>query len=93
MTVGRIAGMAVVLTAVGLAVVQLRTSQVALARQAAELHRQRALLEREVWDQELTIARLRAPGLVRERLERLAAGQTAGEPQELGGSDDRMATR
>jgi hypothetical protein len=67
MTVGRIVGIVMILLAVGVATVAIRTHQVAIAQDTSRLHRQIVELERELWKQELTIARLRAPDLIQTR--------------------------
>jgi hypothetical protein len=67
MTVGRIVGIVMILLAVGVATVAIRTNQVAIAQDTGRLHRQIVELERELWKQELTIARLRAPERIRNQ--------------------------
>lgn len=61
MTVGRVVGVVLILLAVGVATVAIRTSQIAIAQQTGRRHHEIVELERELWKQELTIARLRAP--------------------------------
>lgn len=61
MTVGRVVGVVLILLAVGVATIAVRTNQVAIAQQTGRRHRQIVELERELWKQELVIARLRAP--------------------------------
>ncbi|UCG31839.1 MAG: hypothetical protein JSU68_09245 [Phycisphaerales bacterium] len=56
-----------VLMLAGAAMVVLRAEQAQLAYQAARLRQQELELQRTVWHQQLEIARLRAPNLVRQR--------------------------
>ena len=53
----------------GAAMVVLRAEQAQLAHQTARLQRQEIELQRRIWKQQLEIARLRAPNLVRNRRE------------------------
>jgi hypothetical protein len=76
MTIGRVVGVVLILTAIGLAVAAIRADQIALARRVARLHQEKLLLEREVWEQEVTIARLRSPELIRDRVARITGAET-----------------
>ena len=67
MTTFRLLIIALVLMFVGAAMVVLRAEQAQLARRTATLQRQEVRLQRKVWQQQLEIARLRAPALLRQR--------------------------
>jgi len=67
MTIPRMVVLLVALSAVGIAVVALRLDQMAMSRRIQELEFRRTDLQRQVWTQELEIARLRSPGAVRDR--------------------------
>jgi len=67
MTIPRMVVLLVALSAVGIAVVALRLDQMATSRRIQELEFRRTDLQRQVWTQELEIARLRSPGAVRDR--------------------------
>jgi len=92
-TVARAVGAVLILMVAGLAVVAVRMDQVQLARRVAQLHGEQMVVERKLWEQELTIARLRAPQSVRERTEFMnlvAQPPHEPEPDEAAG---RLAAR
>lgn len=70
MTIPRMVVLLSALAAVGVAVVALRLDQVTTSRQIQELQFRRAELQRQIWTQDLEIARLRSPGVVRDRAKR-----------------------
>lgn len=67
MSTFRLLIVALVLMLAGAAMVVLRAEQAQLAYQTARLEQQELELQRNVWEQQLEIARLRAPSLVRQR--------------------------
>ncbi len=67
MTIPRMVILLVALAAVGIAVVALRLDQMTTSRRIQAMEFRRDDLQRQVWTQELEIARLRAPGAVRDR--------------------------
>jgi len=67
MTLLRLVVICLVLVVVGATIVVLRTEQARAAHQAATLQRQTVQLQRRIWRQQLEVARLRAPALVRRR--------------------------
>jgi hypothetical protein len=82
MTVPRAVGLLAALSAVGIAVVALRAEQTRHTRRIQELQFRQVELRRQIWDQEMELARLRAPGIVRERAVRL------GLETDLGSTED-----
>ncbi len=89
MTVGR--GVVLLLAFVVLAVctVRLRTQETHLAARIQELRGERQALRREAWALQVEIARLRAPDLIRDRVERwrLAVRDPAGHEVTLAGGE------
>lgn len=67
MTVGRIVGVILILLLAAVAVVGIRTNQVAIAGSAGRLHMEKIALERDIWEQEMTLARLRGTEQVLRR--------------------------
>jgi hypothetical protein len=82
MSTFRLLIIALVLMLAGAAMVMLRAEQAQLAYQAARLQQQELELQRTVWQQQLEIARLRAPNLVRQRREGMRLMANAAEPGE-----------
>ena len=82
MSTFRLLIIALVLMLTGAAMVVLRAEQAQLAYQAARLGQQELELERTVWQQQLEIARLRAPDLVRQRREGMKLMARAAGPGE-----------
>jgi hypothetical protein len=60
----------VALTAIGIGVVAIRVDQARTTRRIQDLQFQQTDLQREIWRQEMELARLRSPQMIRERLER-----------------------
>jgi hypothetical protein len=60
-----------VMTLIGIAVVSLRVSQARYARQIQQLHFRKLELRQRLWEQEMELARLRSPQMIRERAARL----------------------
>lgn len=59
------------LTAVGIAAVQLRREMAASSNRLQRLHRQRVLCDHALWSRQVELANLRVPARVRERVERM----------------------
>ena len=71
MTIARMVGLLLCLAAVGLAVVAMRVEQSRVSWRVQQMQFDQGRLRRELWTQEMELARLRAPGMVRERAARL----------------------
>lgn len=71
MTMPRMVGVLSFLATIGIAVVVLRADQARHARQIQKLHIQQQQLHQRIWEQEMEMARLRSPQMIRERAERL----------------------
>lgn len=71
MTMPRMVGVLSALAIIGIAVVILRADQAKHARQIQKLHFQQQQLHQRIWEQEMEMARLRSPRMIRERAERL----------------------
>ena len=70
MTIPRMVGILIALTVIGIAVVVIRVDQAATSRRIQELQFRQTDLRRQIWTQELELARLRSPRMIRERAER-----------------------
>lgn len=81
MTIPRMVGLLVSLAAIGIAVVVVRVDQMLVMRRIQQLQFRQTDLRREIWTQEMELARLRSPRMIRERAERigLATGRPSGE--------------
>ncbi|NLX14451.1 MAG: hypothetical protein GXY44_12465 [Phycisphaerales bacterium] len=71
MTMPRIVGVLSALASIGIAVVVLRADQARHARQIQKLHIEQQQMHQRIWEQEMEMARLRSPRMIRERAERL----------------------
>ncbi len=67
MTLVRLLSVAVILMLVGSGIVLLKAEQVQLSHQTASLEIRAVQLRRQLWKQQLEIARLRSPDLVQAR--------------------------
>lgn len=81
MTVGRLVGLLVILTAIGLGVVGLRVDQARHTRKIQELQFHQTDLRRRMWQQEMELARLRSPQLIRERAQQFGLASSRTEPE------------
>ncbi len=70
MTVPRMVGLLVGLTAIGVAVVALRLEHARHMRQIQVLQFQQSELRQKIWSQDMELARLRSPQMIRERAAR-----------------------
>jgi hypothetical protein len=70
MTMPRMVGVLLGLTAIGLAVVALRFEQAQHLREIQKLQIRQAELRQTIWSQNMDLARLRSPQMVRERAAR-----------------------
>ncbi|HEY3242019.1 MAG TPA: hypothetical protein VGM03_01595 [Phycisphaerae bacterium] len=70
MTIGRAVALLLVLGALALCVVQLRSERVRCAARVADLRSERLRMRRESWALQMEIARLRTPDQIRECIER-----------------------
>lgn len=80
MTIPRMVGLLMALTAIGLAVVSLRTDQSRRMRHIQELQNQHKELRQQIWMQEMELARLRSPQMIRERAARFGLEAGIQEP-------------
>jgi len=71
MTMPRMVGLLVCLAVVGIAVVAIRVDQTRASWRIQQMQFAETQLRREIWTQEMELARLRAPGMVRDRAARL----------------------
>ena len=71
MTAGRMVGLLIGLGVIGIAVVAIRVDQARSLAHIQQMQFEQARLEREIATQRMELARLRAPGMVRERAARL----------------------
>lgn len=67
MTIPRMVGVLLALTMVGIAVVVLRVDQLETSRRIQELQFRHVELQRQIWAQDLELARLLSPQQIRER--------------------------
>ncbi|NLX23298.1 MAG: hypothetical protein GXY55_16730 [Phycisphaerae bacterium] len=81
MTIPRMVGLLVSLAAIGIAVVVVRVDQMLVMRRIQQLQFRQTDLRREIWTQEMELARLRSPRMIRERAERIGldTGRPSGE--------------
>ncbi len=80
MTIPRMVGLLMALTAIGLAVVSLRTDQSRRMRHIQDLQNQHKELRQQIWMQEMELARLRSPQMIRERAARFGLEAGSQEP-------------
>ncbi len=71
MTTSRMVGVLVGLALVGIAVVAIRVDQSRVSQRIEKLQFQQTDLSREIWRQEMEMARLRSPQAIREQASRL----------------------
>jgi len=71
MTIPRIVGPLIGLTAIGIAAVTMRAEQSRHLRRIQELQFQQTELRQRIWVQEMELARLRSPARILERAEQL----------------------
>lgn len=67
MTIPRMIGLLIALTLLGIAVVVVRVDQRLVLSRIQEQQFLQTDLRREIWGQEMELARLRSPGVIRER--------------------------
>jgi len=79
MTIPRMVGVLIALAVIGIAVVVIRLDQAATSRRIQELQFRQTDLRRRIWTQELELARLRSPRMIRERAERFGLTVEFGE--------------
>ena len=70
MTIPRMVGLLVALAVVGLGVVVIRVDQAAISQRIQDLQFRQTAVGRQLWTQEMELARLRSPGMIRDRAER-----------------------
>ncbi len=70
MTIPRMVGLLLALTVVGLGVVVIRVDEAAISQRIQELQFRQTELRRQLWTQEMELARLRSPDMIRDRAER-----------------------
>lgn len=74
MTAGRMVGLLIGLAGIGIAMVCMRAQQSHHLYRIQELQFRHCELRRRIWDQEMELARLRSPQMIRERYARLRLG-------------------
>jgi len=79
MTIPRMVGLLIALTVIGIAVVVIRVDQATTSRRIQEYQFRQTDLRRQLWTQELELARLRSPRMIRERAERFGLAVGFGE--------------
>ena len=70
MTIPRMVGLSIALALLGIAVVAVRLEQSRHMRQIQMLQFKQAELRQKIWTQEMELARLRSPQMIRERAAR-----------------------
>ncbi|UCD29094.1 MAG: hypothetical protein JSV03_01015 [Planctomycetota bacterium] len=85
MTIARMLGLAIILTVTGIAVVAMRVDQCRHLRQVQELQFQQSELKQRIWQQEMELARLRSPQMIRDRADRLDLAAGTGNQGEVQG--------
>jgi hypothetical protein len=70
MTIPRMVGLSIALALLGIAVVAVRLEQARHMRQIQMLQFRQADLRQKIWTQEMELARLRSPQMIRERAAR-----------------------
>lgn len=82
MTIPRMVGLLAALAMVGIAVVMMRADQRQISQRIQELQFRQTELQREVWTQDMELARIRSPAMIRERAERfgLSTGLVSSKP-------------
>jgi beta-lactamase regulating signal transducer with metallopeptidase domain len=78
MTITRMIAVLSVMTLIGIAVVSLRVSQARYTRQIQQLRFREVELRQRLWEQEMELARLRSPRMIRERAVRLGLDDEMG---------------
>ena len=90
MTIPRMVGLLLALTVVGLGVVLVRVDEAAISQRIQELQFRQTELSRQVWTQEMELARLRSPSMIRDRAARFGLPadltETGKEAAQKGGS-------
>ena len=81
MTISRMVGLLVTLAAIGIGVVAIRVDQARTTRRIQDLQFQQTDLQRKIWQQEMDLARLRSPQMIRERIERFGLARNDSEDQ------------
>lgn len=81
MTISRMVGLLVTLAAIGIGVVAIRVDQARTTRRIQDLQFQQTDLQRKIWHQEMDLARLRSPQMIRERIERFGLARNDSEDQ------------
>ena len=71
MTIPRMVGLLICLAVIGIAVVAIRADQTRASWRIQQMQFEQTRMRREIWTQEMELARLRAPRMVRERAVRL----------------------
>jgi len=78
MTIGRMLVLVLVLTAVGIAVITLRVDQSRYLHRIQSLQFHQRELRQQIWRQEMELARLRSPQMIRDRAVRLGLAEGNG---------------
>ncbi len=81
MTTARLVGVLVGLALIGIAVVAIRVDQSRVSQRIQKLQFQQTEVSREIWTQEMEMARLRSPQAIREQAGRLGLEVGPKQPQ------------
>lgn len=81
MTIPRMVGLLLAMTTIGLGVVLIRVDEAAIARRVQELQFHQTELRRQLWTQEMELARLRSPSMIRDRAERFGLSTSLAESE------------
>ena len=92
MTIPRMVGLLVVLAVVGLGVVVIRVDQAAISQRIQDLQFRQTELRRKLWTQEMELARLRSPGMIRDRAERFGLQAGLADASKEAGKKSSSAT-
>jgi hypothetical protein len=79
MTIPRMIGLLVGLTVIGIAVVTARVEQAKHDRRIQELRFEQTQISQRIWQQEIELARLRSPEMIRERAGRFGLLEDVGK--------------
>ena len=83
MTIPRMVGLSIALALLGIAVVAVRLEQARHMRQIQMLQFRQADLRQKIWTQEMELARLRSPQMIRERAARFGVEAGPRKPDEI----------
>lgn len=89
MTIPRMVGLLLGLAVIGIAVVTLRMDHARHLRQVQVLQLEQSRLRREIWAQDMKLAELRSPQMIRERTARFREASGSEEPAQARAANNR----